>query len=190
MRHLRPYHSFVQSTTTVVVVLFLLGACENKVAEVRLFSTEERIPIEVQENLTLQYTDSTYLRLELSAPLAESYPQMDSPQREFRQGIKVRFFNNFGQEDSRLRADYALQLVEKDLWEARGDVVVINNKGEQLNTEKLFWDSRKEIIFSDEFVKITTPNEIISGTGFEADQNFSTYEISQVSGIINIEDDA
>lgn len=183
-------YSFLQSTTTAVVVLFFLVACENRVAEVRQFSTEERIPIEVQENLELVYTDSTYLRLSLEAPLAESYPQMDSPQREFRRGIKVRFFNNFGEEDSRLRADYALQLVNKDLWEARGDVVVVNTKGEQLNTEKLFWDSSKEIIYSDVFVKITTPTEIITGVGFEADQNFSSYEISQVSGIINIEDDA
>lgn len=183
-------YSFLQSTTTAVLVLFFLVACENRVAEVRQFSTEERIPIEVQENLELVYTDSTYLRMSLEAPLAESYPQMDSPQREFRRGIKVRFFNNFGEEDSRLRADYALQLVNKDLWEARGDVVVVNTKGEQLNTEKLFWDSSKEIIYSDVFVKITTPTEIITGVGFEADQNFSSYEISQVSGIINIEDDA
>ena len=38
-------------------------------------------------------------------------------------------------------------------------------------------------------MKITTPNEIIMGEGFQADQNFETYEINHVSGIINIEED-
>lgn len=187
---MRPKFHKTKSTVACAAVLFLLGSCQNEVEQVRSFSEQERIPLEVQHNFLLSYTDSTYKRMELRAPLAESYPQMESPQREFREGIAVKFFDTFGEEESRLRADYALQLINKDLWEARGNVVVVNVKGEQLDTEKLFWDSRKEIIYSDEFVKITTPTEIITGEGFTADQNFRNYEISKVSGIINIEEDA
>ncbi len=170
-------------------MLFSFSACENEVKQVQKLSQDERIPMEIQKDFELTYSDSTYIRMSLEAPLAESYPQLEIPQREFRQGIKVRFLDAEGQESSRLRAEYALQLINKDLWEARGDVVVNNKKGEQLNTEKLFWDSRKEIIYSDEFVKITTPTEIIMGEGFQADQNFTTYEINKVSGILNIEED-
>ena len=170
-------------------MLFFISACENEVKQVQKLSQDERIPMEIQRDFLLTYSDSTFLRMSLEAPLAESYPQLDIPQREFREGIKVRFLDQFGAENSRLRADYALQLIEKDLWEARGDVVVNNKKGEQLNTEMLFWDARKEIIYSDEFVKITTPTEIIMGQGFQADQNFENYEINKVSGILNIEED-
>ncbi len=179
-----------QGIATFVAVLFLFSACENKVKEVQKLARDERIPMEVQKDFVLQYSDSTINRMELTAPLAESYPQLDIPQREFREGIFVRFLDATGRENSTLRADYALQLIDKDLWEARGDVVVVNEKGEQLNTEKLFWNARKEIIYSDEFVKLTTPTQIIMGEGFQADQNFSEYEINSVSGIINIEDDA
>lgn len=170
-------------------MLFLIFACENEVAKVNSLARDERIPMEVQEDFILMYSDSTFLRMELRAPIAESYPQLEIPQREFKKGIKVRFLDALGMESSSLEADYALQLINKDLWEARGNVIVINKKGERLNTEKLFWDNRKEIIYSDEFVKITTPNEIIMGEGFQADQNFESYEINKVSGIINIEDD-
>jgi LPS export ABC transporter protein LptC len=104
--------------------------------------------------------------------------------------LQVRFFNELGEQNSSLVAEYALQMVAKNLWEARGDVVVINSKGEQLNTEKLFWDSRKEIIYSDEFVKITTPEQVIMGEGFTADQNFEEYEINRPTGTINIDDNA
>lgn len=171
-------------------MLLFFSACSNKVEEVRFYSKSERIPIETQRDLHLIYTDSTFKRMEMKAPLAESYPNLNEPQREFRRGLKVRFFDPQGQEDSRLRADYALQLVNKGLWEARGNVVVNNRKGEQLNTEKLFWDSQQEIIYTDAFVKLTTPEEVIMGEGFKADQNFSNYEIYRVTGTINVEDDA
>lgn len=183
-----------KSTVALLAVLFsfsaLLSSCENEVKEVQKLSRDERIPMEIQKDFLLQYSDSTFIRMELTAPLAESYPQLDIPQREFREGIFVRFLDGYGNESSTLKADYALQLIDKDLWEARGDVVVTNKKGERLNTEKLFWHSRKEIIYSDEFVKLTTPTQIIEGKGFQADQDFTEYEINEVSGIINIEDDA
>mgnify|MGYP003630849217 CR=1 FL=1 len=181
--------TYIKSIVSLGAVLFLIFACENEVAKVQSLARDERIPMEIQQNFKLMYSDSTFLRMELRAPIAESYPQLENPQREFKKGIKVRFLDADGLESSSLESDYALQLINKDLWEARGNVIVINKKGERLNTEKLFWDNRKEIIYSDEFVKITTPNEIIMGEGFQADQNFESYEINHVSGIINIEDD-
>lgn len=180
----------LRGIVTLVAMLFLLTACENEVKEVRKLARDERIPMEVQKDFVLEYSDSTFTRMELTAPLAESYPQLVQPQREFREGIFVRFLDDQGQENSTLRSEYALQLIDQDLWEARGNVVVTNKKGETLNTEKLFWNSRKEIIYSDEFVKLSTPTQIIEGEGLQADQAFTEYEINEVSGIINIEDDA
>ena len=66
------------------------------------------------------------------------------------------------------------------------DVEVVNEKGEKLNTEKLIWDERKELLSSDQFVKITTPEEIIMGKGFEANQDFSRYKIFNVTGRITV----
>ncbi len=38
-------------------------------------------------------------------------------------------------------------------------------------------------------VTITTPNEVITGFGLIADEDFSNYTISSISGIVNIEDE-
>ena len=66
---------------------------------------------------------------------------------------------------------------------------MVNAKKEQLNTEQLFWDVRKEIIYSHVFVKIATGDEVIMGDSFEADQNFTSYIIKgNVQGKIEIED--
>ena len=58
-----------------------------------------------------------------------------------------------------------------------------------LETEFLNWNEREEIIFSEEFVRITTGNQVIMGEGFEADQSFSNYRITKVTGELYLEDD-
>jgi len=88
--------------------------------------------------------------------------------------------------ESELKAQYAVHYEDKRIWEARKDVEVINLKGERLNTEKLIWDERKELLSSDEQVKITTAEEIIYGKGFEANQDFSKYRIFNVKGRITL----
>jgi hypothetical protein len=67
-------------------------------------------------------------------------------------------------------------------------VEVVNANGEKLNTEHLIWDEGKKKITSDAFVKITTAKEIIMGKGLEANQDFTQYEIKEVTGTIRIDD--
>jgi len=78
------------------------------------------------------------------------------------------------------------QLQKEQKMEARKNVVAINQNGDQLNTEHLIWDERREKLLSDEFVKITTKDEIIYGSGFEANQDFSKYKIFNIKGTISI----
>ena len=88
--------------------------------------------------------------------------------------------------ESELKANYAIHYENERRWEARKDVVVVNSKGERLNTEKLIWDERKEKLSSDQHVKISTAEEIIYGNGFEANQDFSSYKIFNVTGRITV----
>ena len=177
-----------KSIAASVAVLFLF-ACTNDPNEVKKITRSEELPLEVQEDLVLTYSDSTYLRLQLEAPLAENFPQIEDPQRRFPKGIDVKFFDSFGKENTRLKANRAIQYVNQNLWHATGDVVVVNKKGEQLNTEELYWDQAKEIIYSEVQVKITTDKEIIWGEGFEADQDFNSYTLNKITGQISIEDE-
>ena len=72
--------------------------------------------------------------------------------------------------------------------EVKYNVEVVNVNGEKLNTEHLIWDEQKKKIISDDFVKITTAKEIIMGKGLEANQDFTQYEIKEVTGTIRVED--
>jgi LPS export ABC transporter protein LptC len=72
---------------------------------------------------------------------------------------------------------------------ARNDVVVINSKGEKLKTEELSWSKKHHRIFTDEFVTITTEDEVIYGHGLEANEDFSKYTIKKISGTIEMKNE-
>jgi LPS export ABC transporter protein LptC len=70
---------------------------------------------------------------------------------------------------------------------ASDSVVVISlESARKLETEILEWNELEQRIYSTEFVKITTENEIIKGYGFESDPNLTDYKLHKVSGIQNI----
>lgn len=99
-----------------------------------------------------------------------NYPQLEEAKMEFPKGIEVNFFSNTGKTESHLRANQAIRYTNSALWKAKGRVIVVNSKGEKLETESLNWDENKELIFSDEFVKLSTGKQIITGIGFKANQ--------------------
>ena len=71
------------------------------------------------------------------------------------------------------------------LWELRDDVVVINDKGEKLETELLYWDMKKEIVYSDRYSRLTADENIIEGNnGFKSDQSLRNPVFNKVTGVI------
>ena len=182
----------IVAVTAMVAATFLFLGCTNSPEEIKqVTGQEEVLPLSVQKNIVYEYSDSSYKRLEVKAPVVEDFSQIAEPYREFALGIDVTFFDKLGNPESHLKANYAKERINEKLWEARGDVVVVNEKGEQINTEQLFWDVKKEMIYSNVFVKIATSDEVIMGDGFEADQNFTTYKIKgNVKGEIQIEEKA
>lgn len=104
------------------------------------------------------------------------------------QGIEVLFYDTLMNVSSKLTSNYAIHKVKEQKMEAKSQVVVINEKGEKLETEHLVWEEKIGKIYSQEFVKITTEDEIIMGEGFEANQDFTKYKIHKIKGIINLED--
>jgi LPS export ABC transporter protein LptC len=53
-------------------------------------------------------------------------------------------------------------------------------KRQKLASEELFWNPAKKKIYTDKFVTIQDPQRLIKGTGMEADESFSEYEIYSV----------
>lgn len=166
----------------------LFFSCKNDLEEVKKITGRNTAPVETGTNIEFLYSDSARLKVKVTAPYVSRY-LTPKPLRVLPMGVHVQFYDDSMHETSSLTSKFALQKEDERLMEARNDVVVVNTKGERLNTEKLIWDERKHIIFSDKFVKITTSDEIILGKGFESNEDFTRYKIFEISGTINIRKD-
>lgn len=138
------------------------------------------------EEVTMHYTEKDILKVMLKAKRVLEFQNGD---REFPEGIYLEFYDEFGKISSTLQANSAYYFKNENQWRGRGKVEVINiEKQEQLNTEELFWNMGTKKIFTDKFVTIKLQNEIIYGTGLDANQDLSNYEIKNPEGEFTVED--
>ena len=79
---------------------------------------------------------------------------------------------------------------KKEVWKLIGNVKIENLNGERFNTELLYWDQKKEKIYSDKYIRIEQPDRVITGWGFESNQEMTIYKILKPGGIFYVEDNA
>jgi len=168
---------------------FFLLSCENKIEEVNSVSSQkEKVMVETSKDIVVTYSDSAEIKAILKSPLFKNYKTED-PYYEMPIGLEVNFYSDGDSESkSKLTANYGIRKQKQKIMEVRNNVVVINNKGEVLNTEKLIWDENTQKIYSNEFVKIKQKDKIIYGDGFESDQSFSKYKIFKIKGTIYLKE--
>ncbi|MBB6609538.1 LPS export ABC transporter periplasmic protein LptC [Pontibacter sp. Tf4] len=141
--------------------------------------------IENKDVFTL-YSDSAKLMIRMKAPVQQEFEGGDGV---FPKGFYVEFMQQEGQVTSTMRANYGHQDKGKEIYFAKGDVQVHNIlKQEKLETEELYWDRRRRKIYTDKFVKITTPNRVVTGHGLRSDQNFENYTIQKITGVFDLEE--
>lgn len=171
------------------VLLGMLGiffiSCENDLNKVKLYGKGEKTPTETAKNIKILYSDSARVQVEVTAPVLDRY-ESENPYIEMPKGLRAIFYDNQLNVKSKLDADYGIRYERDQRMEARKNVVVVNQKGDRLNTEHLIWDEKKQKLISDEFVKITTKDQIIYGDGFEANEDFTKYKIFKTRGTIPI----
>jgi LPS export ABC transporter protein LptC len=172
-----------------VLAVTMLFSCSNDLKEVQELTTIDSIPDISIKNIVVKQSESGLITLQLTAPELNSYQGKD-PYTEFPKGVKIIFFDSLMHPKSELTAKYGISWDNRRVMEAKGDVVVRNFvKQAQLNTEHLTWDENKRKMFSDQFVKISTPEKIITGKSMESDEVFDNWVVRNVSGTFYIREE-
>jgi LPS export ABC transporter protein LptC len=168
----------------------LVSGCVTDLEEVERVTSDEHLPVQTTSNSRITYTDSGRVKFVIEAGFIERYPDEDRPVDRFSHGIKVLSYNNLGTLESELTAERASNYPDENIMIARDSVILRSKEGKMLNTEELTWNEAEARIYTDKFVKITTPTEILYGDGLEASEDFSSYEILNIKGriIIDTED--
>lgn len=147
-------------------------------------------PSQIGDSITMLYTDSAQLKIILKANRMLLFDKSVSETFYiFPKGVFVTFFDDEEKISATLKANYGIRYDLSKRMEARYAVEVVNKEGTKLETEKLIWNENTQRIYTDAFVKITTGKEIIMGKGMESNQDFTKYEIKQVTGQIQINND-
>lgn len=184
------YHCLKYATRLPVVLgLFfcLLFACGETPKETRQVFTQDDTAVEVGRDVEILYSDSALVRVRVTGPLLHNYVTRENPRQEFPGGIKMEFLEADLSIKSVLTAKNAIRKQDKGQITARDSVVMTTVKQEKLETAELIWDEKTAKIYTDKFVKVTKPGEVIYGFGLEAEQDFSYWKIIVPKGRIKVE---
>jgi LPS export ABC transporter protein LptC len=164
----------------------LFYGCENNIEEIKAFYSAENLPILEARNFQTLFTDSGQIRFSLKAPKLLRFEDDGRDYIEFPEGMELIKFDENRKVISSITANYAKQFVAEDKWEAKNNVVATNAQGDTLKTEHLIWEEKKEIIYTEEFVKIIRADQIITGIGFKSDQKLQNWKIKNPKGTIYV----
>lgn len=164
----------------------MLFSCKGDLETIQALTHKDESPIETGFGVELVYSRHARVQLILKAPRMDRYAG-EKNYIEMPEGISVVFYDSLMNVTSTLTANYAINYLNDELFEARNNVVVINEANEKLNTEQLIWDQKKGIIYSEKFVKITTEDEVLFGDGFESDERFTDWKIKYPRGTFMVE---
>lgn len=156
-----------------VVVLGVLGGCSDERTN-EVASDRAMAPDETFSDFVTQESDSGRVQWKLTAPLANRFLKkkmvlLDTP--------RIGFFNDEGEQSTTLTSEQGEYSEDTNNMLAFGNVLVRTLDGDVLETDSLLWDSKKDKILSNSFVKITRGNDVITGYGLETDPDLKNIDI-------------
>lgn len=172
--------------TCTAFIFLLTCACQNDLKKYKETIDRSILNTETADSVTILYSKEGHTKAQLFAKTFHHVQDAKPPYIEMKNGLKAVFFDDSLHVQSTLYAKYGKYFEQNGNVLVRDSVVVYNIKKEQLNTEELVWNEKLQKFYTDKFVKITTPTQVIYGNGLESNQNFSDYTILKVKGIIGI----
>jgi LPS export ABC transporter protein LptC len=164
-------------------------SCEsNKPEEIKAVTNLQDVPSLVLSDIESVINDSGIVKYKFMAPELVQYDKKQPPYYDFPKGLTVILYTKTGGTEAKIKANWAKYLTKEKLWELRNNVEAQNQKGDILNTEQLFWDEKRERVYTDLYTKITTKKEILTGIGFESNQTLTEYTFRKPQGIFEIEE--
>jgi LPS export ABC transporter protein LptC len=176
-RELTSIRIFISTLILALPFVGILASCSNNIDIINALEDKENKASMTSKNSEVIYTENGRVKLKVIAPVTNFYQSKEEPRTEFPEGITVYTFSDSMEIESELTAKYAIYYDKKALWSASNNVIAKNSKGETLNTEHLYWDQNKKIIYTDDQVKITTADVVQYGQGFQSDESFNKWEI-------------
>ena len=180
-------HKYRMLNIVTVITVTMFFSCKDNFKEVQKMGMSENEPIGVAENINLKYTDSGKVKAILLSPKMLDYQNRDFPFSEFPNGIILEIFDDENKK-SVVVSDYAISYSNTSLIDLQGNVKIVTHTNDTLFAEQLFYDQKKEWLFTNKPVKFRQGFDLIHGNGFDSNSKFTNAEVLEVTGSITLDE--
>ncbi|ASK30096.1 LPS export ABC transporter periplasmic protein LptC [Chryseobacterium sp. T16E-39] len=165
-------------------IFFILTSCEEDLTK-RNGNQSKNFPSQIINNAHIIQRDSGFVTLKAVAPIIEKYELIDSPYVVAKRGINIEFFDKKKPKiPGKIIAKYARIFEYKKFYEAKGDVRITSNEGHRFAMQSIYWDQRKNRIYTKDtvYVTMTDGSTLVGANGMTAKDDFSEYTLFNSSG--------
>ncbi|MBC8591827.1 LPS export ABC transporter periplasmic protein LptC [Oscillospiraceae bacterium N12] len=174
----------------IIVMLLLFSSCGGKKKDMGEAITErDSLPMMETDGVVTYISDSGVTRYKVDTEEWLVFDRKKPSYWAFEKGVYLEQFDSLMNVDASIKADTAYYFDKQKLWKLIGHVDIKNRKGERFNTELLYWNQATEKVYSDRFIRIEQPDRIITGHGFDSNQQMTIYEIKNIEGIFYVDED-
>ena len=132
------------------VMFVLFPACSGKDKKLtEAISENDTLPSMKSLGVTTLISDSGITRYKIVAEEWLIYDKKNPPYWAFEKGVYLEKFDTLFRIDASIKADTAYYHEKKKLWELKGHVQILSQRGDKFQTDLLFWDEKKEKVYSD-----------------------------------------
>ena len=163
----------------LLYISFLISCSPDSIEQIPI---KEDVPDQESWDVTIILSEKGIMRAKIRSGHLEKYHEksfvfLDS-------NVVVDFFDEEEKHTSLLNSKYAEVNQKSNNMKASGDVVAVSDSGITLFSESLIWDAKKEKLYTDERIMITTLEEdTLFGVGFESNSDLKNWKISHPSGV-------
>ena len=159
----------------------ILISCGNDPDILRTFIDRDNLPVEQSTQVVISHTEQGNVKIRLEASSVERF-EKPSTIIKLSQGLSMYFYDDSLNIISVLSSDEGILDEDSYIMTANNNVILTGKDGKTLTSNELIWDVNNDLIFTDQEVEITIGEDIIKGYGFKSKSDFSSYQLSKVSG--------
>lgn len=170
-------------------MLLSFNSCGNsKTPMADAIVERDSMPVMQTRGMTTLVSDSGIIRYKVDADEWLIFDKKNPTYWAFEKGVYVEKFDSLFQIEASIKADTAYYYDKDKLWKLMSNVSIQNIKGEKFDTDLLYWNEKTEKVYSDAFVRIEQPDRIITGYGFDSNQQMTIYTIRNIQGVFYVEE--
>lgn len=177
------------TAAAVAVLTFAAGCKEDGKLGIAKRLDASSMPSMSTVNVATLISDSGIIQYKIVSPLWNVYDEVDTPYWNFPKGIYLQKYDREFNVIASVAADSARFFRLQNLWKLDGNVELKKEPGELFLTQQLFWDQRRNRLYSDSFIHIETPDRMLEGHGFESNDRLTKYSIRRPTGIFPVDED-